>query len=94
MFVDSGYLQLDDGATNDEDCNQDLVDEIDIIDIGWLTAMDEDSFFDNVDVLVGSFAPMDRTLAYLHEIMTNITIECTTNAIVESCVYNIISSRS
>jgi len=59
MFVDSGYLQLDDGATNDEDCNQDLVDEIDIIDIGGLTTMDEDSFFDNVDVLEGSFAPMD-----------------------------------
>jgi hypothetical protein len=26
MFVDSAYLQLDDGASNDEDCNQDLVD--------------------------------------------------------------------
>jgi hypothetical protein len=27
MFVDLAYLQLDDGASDNEDCNQDLVDE-------------------------------------------------------------------
>jgi hypothetical protein len=58
------YLQLDDGVSEDENCNQDLVDEVSIVDIGGLMAMDEDSCFDNVDVLEGSFAPMDQTLAH------------------------------
>jgi hypothetical protein len=53
------YLQLDDGASNDEDCNQDFVDEVNIVDIGGLTAMDEDSCFDNVNVPKGSSAPKD-----------------------------------
>ncbi len=39
-------------------------------------AMDEDSYFDNVDVLESSFAPMDRKLVCLHESMAKITIEC------------------
>ncbi len=38
--------------------------------------MDEDSYFDNVDVLESSFAPMDRKLVCLHESMAKITIEC------------------
>jgi hypothetical protein len=50
MFVDSTYLQLDDGVYNNENYNQGLVDEVSIVDIGGLTAMDEDSYFDNVDV--------------------------------------------
>jgi len=54
---------LDDGASNDEDCNQDPIDEfVDIVDIGGLMAMDEDSCFDNIDVPKGSSTPMDRTL--------------------------------
>ncbi len=68
---------MDDGAFDDEDCNQALVDEVDIIDIGGLTTMDEDYFFDNVDVLEASFAPMDRTLACLHETMAEINGKCT-----------------
>jgi hypothetical protein len=50
MFVDSAYLQLDDGASNNEDCNPNLVDEVDIVDIGGLITMGEDRCFDNVDV--------------------------------------------
>jgi hypothetical protein len=59
MFTNLAYLQLDDGAFDNEDCNQDLVDEVNIVDIGGFMAMDEDSCFDNVDVPEGSFAPMD-----------------------------------
>ncbi len=50
IFVDPTYLQLDDGAFDNEDCNQDLVDKVDIVGIVWLMAMDEDSCFDSVDV--------------------------------------------
>jgi hypothetical protein len=59
MFADLAYLQLDDGASNNEDCNQDSVDEVDIVNIGAPMAMDEDSCFDNVNVPKGSSAPMD-----------------------------------
>jgi hypothetical protein len=59
MFVDLRYLQLDDGVSDDEDYNQDLVDEVNIVDIGGFSAMDEDSYFDNVDVPEGSSTPMD-----------------------------------
>jgi hypothetical protein len=72
-------------VSNDEDCNQDLVDEVDIVDIGGFMAMDEDSCFDNVNVLKGSFAPMDRTLAHLHETMAKITTECITSISIELC---------
>jgi hypothetical protein len=50
MFVDLTYLQLNDGASNDEDCNQDLVDKVSVVDIGGLMVMDEDSCYDKVDV--------------------------------------------
>ncbi len=43
MFVDSRYLQLDDGVFDDEDYNQDPVNKINIVDIGALTTMDENS---------------------------------------------------
>jgi hypothetical protein len=33
MFADLAYLQLDDGVFDDEDCNQDQVDEVGIVDI-------------------------------------------------------------
>jgi hypothetical protein len=59
MFDDSTYLQLDDGVSDDEVCNQDSVNEVSIIDIGGLMTMDEDNFLDNVDVLEGSSTPMD-----------------------------------
>ncbi|CAK9855775.1 unnamed protein product [Sphagnum jensenii] len=36
MFANPTYLQFDDGASDDEDYNQDLVDEVDIVDIGGL----------------------------------------------------------
>ncbi len=66
MFVDPTYLQLDDGASNNKDCNQDPDDEVvGIVDIRGLTTMDKDSCFDNVDVLEGSSTPMDRTLTRL-----------------------------
>jgi hypothetical protein len=45
--------------------------------------MDENSCFDNVNVLEGSSAPMDQTLIHLHEIMDEITMECTSGASVE-----------
>jgi hypothetical protein len=44
---------------NDEDCNQDVVDEVDIINIRGFTTMDENSCFKNVNVLEGSSTPMD-----------------------------------
>jgi hypothetical protein len=59
MFTDSTYLQLDDGAFDDEDFNQDLVEKVDLLDIGGLTTMDEDNCFDNVDVSEASSTPMD-----------------------------------
>jgi hypothetical protein len=59
MFADLAYLQLDDGASDDENYKQDLVDEVNIIDIGGLTTMDENNCFDNVDVPEGSSTPMD-----------------------------------
>jgi hypothetical protein len=85
MFVDPTYLQLDDGASDDENCNQDLINEVGIIDIGGLTIMDEDSCFENGNVLKGSFAPMDRALIRLHETMVEITTECTTSVSIELC---------
>ncbi len=42
MFIDLTYLQLDDGAFNDEDCNEDWVDEVNIVDIEGFATMDED----------------------------------------------------
>jgi hypothetical protein len=59
MFVDPSYLQLDDGAFDNEDYNQDPIDNIGIFNIGGFMTMDEDSFFDNVDVPKGSSTPMD-----------------------------------
>jgi hypothetical protein len=59
MFADLAYLQLDDGVFHDEDYNQDLIDEVGIVNIGGLMAMDEDSCFDNVNVLKGSSTPVD-----------------------------------
>jgi hypothetical protein len=53
MFVGLIYLQLDDGVSNDEDCNQYPVDEIGIVDIWGLMAMDENSCFYNIDVPKG-----------------------------------------
>jgi hypothetical protein len=53
--------------------------------LGGLMAMDDDSFFDNVDVLEGSFAPMDWALAHLHEVMVEITVECTTTTSIKLC---------
>jgi hypothetical protein len=60
-----------------------LVDEVGIVDIGGLTVMDEDSCFDNVDVLEGSSAPMDRALAHLYETMAKINMECIMGANME-----------
>ncbi len=54
---------MDDGAFNDEDCNQNLIDEVNIVDIGGFTTIDEDSCFNNVDVSKGSSTPMDQALA-------------------------------
>ncbi len=85
MFIDLTYFQLDDGVSNNKDYNQDLVDEVGIIDMGGLMAMDEDSCFDNVNVSEGSLSPMDRTLAHLHETMADITMECIAGTSVKLC---------
>jgi hypothetical protein len=50
---------LDDDAFDNEDCNQNSIDEVNIVNITKLTPMDEDSCFDNVDVPKGSLTPMD-----------------------------------
>jgi hypothetical protein len=50
---------LNDDAFDNEDCNQDPIDELNIIYITKLMTMDENNCFDNVDVLKGSSAPMD-----------------------------------
>jgi hypothetical protein len=67
-------LQFDDGASNNENCNH--VDEINIVNIGGFATTYEDGHCDNVNVPKGSSSPMDRTLICLHEIMTEIIIEC------------------
>ncbi len=85
MFADLTYLQLDDGASNDENCNHDPVDEVGIVDIGGLTVMDEDSCFDNVNVLEGSSAPMDWTLTHVYETMAKITMVCIMGISIELC---------
>jgi hypothetical protein len=85
MFANRTYLQLDDGACDDEDYKQNLVHKVSIVDIGGFMTMDEDSCFNNVNVPKGSSAPMDQTLACLHEIMVKIAIECTISASVELC---------
>ncbi len=56
-----------------------------IIDIGGLTAMDEDSCFDNLNVSKGSSTPMNRTLTHLHEIMAKIIMELAACASIELC---------
>jgi hypothetical protein len=78
-------LTWHDGAFNNEDCNQNPINEVNIVDIWRFMAMDEDSCFDNVDFPKGSFAPMNRTLCYLHETMAKIITNCTTGASVEFC---------
>ncbi len=85
MFVDLAYLQLDDGAFDNEDCNQDQVDEVDIVDIGVFATMDEDGHCDNVDVPKGSSTPMDPALVHLHETMAKIVIDCGEGACIELC---------
>ncbi len=47
--------------------------------------MDEDSSFDNFNVLKNLIAPMDRTLVRLHETMAEITIERTMGVNIELC---------
>jgi hypothetical protein len=64
---------------------QDLVNEVGIVGIGGFMAMDEDSCFDNVNMLEDSFTPMGQTLAHLHKTMAEITTECTTG-VTSNCV--------
>ncbi len=74
---------MDDGASNDEDYNQNLVNEVNIIDVEGFMAMDEDNCFDNIDVLEGSSTLMDWALTHLHEIMAKIVAKHTTSASVK-----------
>jgi hypothetical protein len=85
MFADLGYLQLDDGVSNEEDCNQDLVDEVGIVDIGGLRPWIRIIVLKMVDVSEGSSASMDQALVHLNEIMADITTECTMGASVNLC---------
>ncbi len=84
-FADSTYLQLDDGASNNEDCNQYLIYEVNIVNIGGFTTMDEDKKGDNVNVSKSSYTPMDQALARLREIMAKITAKCTTIISIKLC---------
>ncbi len=45
--------------------------------------MDENIYFDNVDVLEGSSTPMDQKLVCLHETMAEITAESRAGASIE-----------
>jgi hypothetical protein len=47
--------------------------------------MDEDSCFDNVNVLEGSSAPMDWTLTHVYETMAKITMVCIMGISIELC---------
>ncbi len=76
---------MDDGAFDDENCNQDRVDPVGIVNIGGLATMDEDGCCDNVDVHEGSSNPMDQTLVHLHETMAKIIVECGEGASIELC---------
>lgn len=59
MFANRSYLRLDDGVSNDENCNQDQIDEINIVDIGGFVTTNEDGRCDNINVLESSSTPMD-----------------------------------
>ncbi len=83
MFADPTYLQLDDGVFDDENCNQDWVDEVSIVDTGGLATTNENGHCDNVDVPKSLFAPMDQTLACLHETVVEITSKCGKSASIE-----------
>jgi hypothetical protein len=85
MFANPTYLQLDDGASSNESCNQNLVDEVGIVNIRGLTTMDKDSCFDNVNVPKGPSTPIDRALAHLHETMAEIMTKCTACVSIELC---------
>jgi hypothetical protein len=63
-------------VSNGVDCNENQVDEVDIINIGGLATMDEDGCCDNVDVPKGLSSPMNRTFVRLHKTMAKITIGC------------------
>lgn len=76
MFANRSYLQLDDGVSNNENCNQDQVDEINIVVIGGFATTNEDGRCDNVNVPEGSSTPMDWALICLHEIMVEIITKC------------------
>jgi hypothetical protein len=72
-------------VSDDGDCNKGQVDEVGIVNIGWLITMDEDGHFDNVEVLEGLSSPMNRALIRLHETMVEIIIECVEGASIELC---------
>jgi hypothetical protein len=63
MFVDPTYLQVDDGSSEDEGYNEDMVEGVSAIDIGGLLAMDDNGpfYYDIVEnhEAKGSFTPME-----------------------------------
>ncbi len=60
-----------------------MVDQVDIVNIARLIAMDEDNHFDNVNVSKASFTPMHWALPDLHETMAEITTKCKADANIE-----------
>lgn len=81
MFIDPRYLQLDDGASNDEDNEDVQVEKLKIIDIGGLMTMNVNVLNknDTLDIIIQferSLAPMEKTLFRLQDAMQEITNEC------------------
>ncbi len=72
---------------DNDNSNQTLINEVNIVDIGGHITMDEDSCFDNVDVLKVHPHPWIEPLAHLHETMAKITAECITGVNVKLCNY-------
>ncbi len=78
MFIDPRYLQLDDGALNDEDNEDVQVEKLKIIDIGGLMTMNVNvpDTLDKIIQFERSFAPMEKILFRLQDAMQEITNEC------------------
>jgi hypothetical protein len=67
---------LDDNAFKDEDCNEDQIDKVIVVDSDGLMTMDDNGLYDGVHELESLLTSMDLTLTWLHETMAKITIKC------------------
>jgi hypothetical protein len=53
---------LDDNAFKDEDCNENQIDKVIVVDSGGFMTMDDNGFYDDVHEFESLFTSMDLTL--------------------------------